>query len=986
MDLWLLDGVFPIPLKTMVYLVLSYTGRTNVKKDVQRYMSNDFWSQEQQQQNGHRPGSYHDNQRAGSLLRDYRQHMRQQQSPAEFQQYSPSPLPAVEEGWPSPLSPTQGPPPYSPIPEEGRASPDYQQAWPAAQSWVSPKPSVQHWVSNTMQKVRRWSGRMAAVPRVEQEPLVLYHPSTPATATKYKPWKRSRTLRIAMMMKHRRQRWQQVHLNGAKIWSRVLIACLLFLVVLSSASTAYAYSYYQSQLPRLQSLANQQVEQTTRIYDRHGQLLYEVYDNQSGGGRRTPVSYQYIPQVMQDAMIAAEDHTFWTNAGIDPQGIVRAAIEYLQHHAVQSGGSTITQQLIKNLTGDTQISLTRKIPEAALAIGLTQEYPKWKILEMYFNISPFGAQDLGIEAAVEDYFHLSQQCDSNFNCIPAVYYLNCDSAHQSQCDPAHCATSKYCDPLLGLARASLLAGIPQNPPTYDPTLGIVDQSTGQKYYLERQQYVLQQMLSLGMQVQGVGPLTQDMVNQVEAMTARMAFTPYGHQYYHGDQHFVNWVISQLEQQLGVETFLTGGFNIYTTIDTNLEHYVEAAVYRHLDLPEQQYFGGGDGPLNTVNNVNDAAVVVEDAKTGEILAMDGSANWNDSSRAVSGNINMAIQPRQPGSTIKPIVYTAAFEAGWYPGMVIPDQKTYFPMQDSPLPATCNTSAYCPVDYGGGYTNTTIPIRNALANSRNIPAIRASLYAGLNNVIDTAQRFGITTLSQQQDANDSFALGTSAIPLTQLVGAYQVFADNGVRVLPHYVLDIWDNYGHHLYHFDPNNPGGTQVISPQLAFLMTSMLSDENARKAEFWPDHDLSFWSPPGWGAQPDPGYPDVAAKTGTTDNFKDNLTIGYTTSVVVGVWAGNADDTPMQNVIGITGAAPIWHSVMTYISGMCNEQYDQVPCGNPDMTFKPQTFTPPPGVVQQCVSATNGLEGNGSCDWMLDGEQPQQAGFSSTSSNPPPDK
>src|SRR5436305_8682372 len=518
-------------------------------------MSNNYWNQ---QENGNNPSQDNQAPRSGNLLRDYGQQQRpgiQQYSPA--QQYSPGSMP-----------PTQGPPSYSPVspmpptpttPRQGQLP--EQNEWPSPQSWPSPR-RQQGWVSNTVQMVRRWSaGRVTGVPPVDQNPLVLYRTAIPSQPLRSKPWKRSRTVRIAMHMRHRRARWQQNGPSVKTIVSSILIALLLLLVISTSSASAFAYKYYQDQLPRLQGLANQQIEQTTRIYDRNGNLLFEAYNQQQGGGRRTAVSYNYLPAVLKDAQIAAEDHTFWTNSGIDPQGILRAATQYGQTGSVQSGGSTITQQLIKNLTGDTAQTLSRKIPEATLAIGLTQQYPKTKILEMYFNVSPYGTTNLGVESAVENYFHLLPQCDSNFNCIPAVYYLNCDAAHIKQCDPAHCDTSKFCDPLLGLARASLLAGLPQNPPMYDPTLNVVDTATGQKYYLERQQYVLDQMLQLGMQVNGLGPLTQDMVNQALALTAKMKFPPYNHAYYHGCQHFVQWVIQQLEMQLGARTFLTGGFNI-----------------------------------------------------------------------------------------------------------------------------------------------------------------------------------------------------------------------------------------------------------------------------------------------------------------------------------------------------------------------------------------------------------------------------------------
>jgi len=935
-------------------------------------MDNTPWNA--QQQNGHEPSTP----RPGSFLRDYRQ--QQQLAQGGVQQMSPLP--------------PQGPPPYSPLPQSQPGQPAQQQQpaqWPSPHGVQPPRlpEEPQGWMANTVQRVRQWSGRMRALPPIDQSPLVLYRPTAPAPLPKAQPWQRSRTTRIAMLMRHRRRRWRAQHPDAAKVWSIVTAVTLLLIVIFTSAGTAFAYSYYQSQLPRLQGLANQQVEQTTRIYDRNGQLLYEVYDNTTAsGGRRTPVSYRYIPQAMDDAMIAAEDHTFWTNVGIDPQGILRAAVAD-SSGTIQGGGSTITQQLIKNLTGDMQDTIARKIPEAALAIGLTQQYPKWKILEMYFNISPFGAQDLGIEAAVEDYFGLSPQCNSNFNCIPAVNYLNCEAGHQQQCDPAHCATSKYCSPLLGLARASLLAGLPQNPVIFDPTLGYVDTTASppMKYYLERQQYVLNQMVQLGMNEPGLGTITPAIANAALMLTANTTFTPYQHVYYHGDQHFVNWVIAQLEQQMGVETFLTGGFNIYTTIDTKLEHYVEAAVQRHLYQPEYQPFQYVTVQLSSNNNVNDAAVVVEDAKTGEVLAMDGSANYNSTNPEVSGNVNMATAPRQPGSSMKAIVYTAAFQEGWYPGMILPDVKTQFPVGTTPALANCATSAYCPSDYNGQYANQNVTLRNATANSRNVPAIRTSLVAGLSNVIALAQRMGITTLNAQQDSNNSLALGTSAIPLDQMVGAYQTFADNGVHVPPHYILDIWDNYGHHLYHFDPGHPGGAQVITPQIAFLMTSVLSDEYARQAEFWPDHELSFWNPPYGNAQPDALYPDVAAKTGTTDNFKDNLTIGYTSSIVVGVWAGNANDQPMQNVIGITGAAPIWHSVMTYISGICDQSFDNIPCGHPDLVYPPTTFTAPPGVVKVCVNPQNGLQVpsgvSNDCDYMLQSDAPQQTGMVTTI-NPTP--
>jgi membrane peptidoglycan carboxypeptidase len=825
--------------------------------------------------------------------------------------------------------------------------------------------------------------------------------------TKAKQWRISPTLRITRRIRRRHQHWQ----SRRSICLGILMAVTLLAVIGASSGTASAYSYYQSQLPRVQGLAHQQILQTTRIYDRNGVLLDNLYD-QNGGGRRTYVPFKDIPKVMQDAMTSAEDPTFWTNAGVDPQGILRAAIEYAQYHQVLSGGSTLTQQLVKDLTGDNQVTLARKIPEAALAIGLTQQYPKWKILEWYLNVAPFGAFDLGIEAAAEDYFHLSPICNRDFykgvfHCTPGIAQLDYDPA-----------TKKH-DPYLALARASLLAGMPQDPPDYDPTQG----PSHKQLALRRQEYVLQQMMRYGITVAGIGAITPTVIQKTEQMTAKMTFTPYTQN--EKDPHFVQWVISQLEQELGTgdaalgtEILLNGGFNIRTTIDTNLEAYVERAVTRHLTQPELQLFPYPHYATLTdpAYNVNDAAVVVMNAKTGEVLAMDGSSNYNSKDPRIQGNFNVAAPPlnsagvggRPPGSSFKPIVYATAFEMGWYPGMVVPDFKTYIPKGPAADGASINgvgtgksdqsASIYVPPDYGGIWNNRNTTIRVALANSFNVPAVKTLQFVGVDNALTTAERMGITTLNGQLagcgDAHClSMVLGSLSVPLIQMVDAYQTFADNGVHVPPQGVLDIWDNYGHHLYHFDPNRVHGSQVLSPQVAYMMTSVLADEHDRALEFENDHVLSFWdwdptcTEKVWVPYPDCQFHQVAAKTGTTDSFKDNWTIGYTPQVVVGVWAGNANNATMgQDVVGITGAAPIWHSVIERVSGHCDVAQDQIPCGTINlnaMDLPPQTtFTQPSGIHIACVSPQNGLQapGNtpGDCDWMLDGQDPMQPGIVQT--------
>jgi len=908
--------------------------------------------------------------RSGNLLHD--KHGQGQQAGTQQNQPPPrryqerQPVPPVVQNQYSPVAQSYG--------QQGQNA-RIQQTPPVSQN----QQGQQRWATNAMQRVRQWSGKMAAQRYGQPEPpMVLRHPPqtqlpVPPRLPKVKRWKRSRTIRVAMQMRHRRYRWQS---KGGRVGIGVLIAFLLLLFITTTSTSAYAYGYYQSQLPRVQGLANQHVEQTTRMYDRNGVLLGDLFDP-NGVGRRTPVQYADIPKIMQDAMIAAEDKTFWTNSGVDPQGIVRAGTAYFQHNSVQGGGSTLTQQLIKNMTGDTNQTLNRKLPEAALAIGLTQQYPKWKIMEMYFNVSPFGTLDLGVEAAAEEYFGLQRICNlTNFKCTPGIAKLEYDK-------------NGKIDPVLGLARASLLAGMPQSPVSYDPTNG----KNARQLALIRQVEVLHNMLAIGISIDG-HPITEAMVQQAENLTSKMVFKRFT-QNIKAPKYF-EWVKQQLalklgngDENAGLVMLFTGGFNIRTTIDLNLEEYVEKAIDRHINQLEYQPFPSGHyAILSRDNNLHNASAVVMNAKTGEVLAMNGGVD------ADSGDNNIATDSyRSPGSTWKPLVYATAFEMGWYPGMVLPDVKTYIPNGGG---ADVN-NAYLPPDYGGNFVGGNNTIRLATANSRNVPAVKAIEFAGIENVINTARRFGITGLDEDvvksnhrkvdpthcksvsECAGPALGLGASGVPLIQMTDAYQVFANQGLHVPTQSILDIWDNYGHNLYHYDTAHPPAVRVLSAQIAYMMTSILSDEPARAAEFLNDHVLSFND---W----DPTYQvhQVAAKTGTTDNFVDNWTMGYTPNVVVGVWSGNADNSSLVQSVGITGAAPIWHSIIERVSGKTcdpnDPNFDGVPCGafNPALyNFTQGAFTVPPGIHQSSTSSFDGLKGGGNYDWMLDGEDPTTYGVAS---------
>jgi membrane peptidoglycan carboxypeptidase len=886
-----------------------------------------------------------------------------------------------------------------------------------------------------MQMVRQFSGKMVALNHAAYEPppppLALYHSQSLPDETQPKSarWRRSRALRMSMRVRHRRTRSDGMP-QGRRILVSLLIAVMALLVITLSSSGAYAYSFYQSELPQVNNIANQHISQITRIYDRNGVLLGDAYDPNSSG-QRTYVDISYIPKVMQDAMVATENRTFWTDSGIDPQGITRAAIGYVASgFKVQSGGSTLTQQLVKDMTGDDQVTANRKISEAFLAVGLTQQYPKSKILEMYLNVAPFGTTRLGVESAAQQYFGLSRQCTQDyakgiFKCTPAIAQLDYDPVKKT-----HSA-------VLALARATFLSSMPQDPAHYDPYVWSSYSDVNYKQFvLARQQGVLATMMDMGTRVKGLGPNGQDglitpaIAKQVYTITNDMKFQSSSVSM--KDPHFFYWVVSQLEislgngdSALGSTMLQNGGYNVRTTIDSNLEAYVERVIDHQLnDLTYQRFLPTSPTILSKYYNVGDAAAVVMNAKTGEILAMAGSQSYNNptndpriagNNNVVTGN-NGASIGRQPGSTFKPIVYATAFEMGMYPGMVLPDVRTYFPNGQNQGTSTTapvdQTGIWIPNDYGDKPNNLVLPLRDDLADSYNIPAGKVMAFAGIENVYNTAARMGVTRFQnagaaciqadnfrQKCGMGTSVTLGSIEVPLIQMAQAYQVFANQGARVAPQGVLDVWDNYGNHLYHYDPNHVQKSQVISPQIAYMITAMMADEPARYREFLTDHDLSFYdwdttcTAKVYAPYPDCAQHQVAAKTGTTDNFIDNLTVGYTPDVVVGVWAGNANGEAMaNNVVGITGAAPIWHSIIERVSGKpCDDTGHDVGgtvCGPLDVNSlglsNQGTFTNPGGLVEKCVSSADGLMASSSsdCDLMIPGQEPLQAGITSTVTNP----
>ncbi len=727
-------------------------------------------------------------------------------------------------------------------------------------------------------------------------------PSTTLVKPEEQQLHRARINRIFLM----KRRHGRVNRKESATPRLLTVIVIIFAVLFSlfSGGVGGALAYYQSQLPLLNGIANHTSFQSTRIYDRKGRLLYELYDPKYG--RRTYVDYNNISPLLLKATVAAEDHSFWQNSGVDFQGILRAIVANLQNQSVVQGGSTITQQLIKNqLFLDQPRTVQIKGEEALLAYGLTGQYPKWKIMEMYLNTVYYGDLNYGVEAAAQNYFNLQPKCTRSL-CMPAVSQLD-------------------------LAEASMLAGLPQSPSYYDPT---VNKSVA----LDRQKEVLQSMLDQGM-------ITDKQAHQAEQEMVKFTFKPFKHDMQ--APHFVQYVIDQvLVPLLGAQNLYDGGYNIYTTLDLDVEKKVEQIAYDHLYQVTCDNYLGCYGPLNTQNNVNNAAVVVMNPFNGEILAMDGSVNYNNSSPLVRGNYNAALALRQPGSSFKPVVYATAFQMGWYPAMILQDHQTIFPTRDPTTP----TGFYTPQDYDGHFhTGFPMTVRNAIANSFNIPALDGLEFAGIPNVLNTAGRLGITEVSNRdpRTLGPSLALGTAEVSLLDLTSAYATFANRGVRVPPTSILEITDSQGRPLYTYNAAHPQGVRAIREDVAFLMSSILADKASRYHEFGAGNPLELDRP-------------AAAKTGTTDSFRDNWTMGYTPYLTVGVWAGNSDNSKMRNVIGITGAGPIWHDVMEYVSQYYN--------------YPPDDFIKPPDVNAGTVSALTGLLPHPGeptvTDWFIDGTMP----------------
>jgi len=669
---------------------------------------------------------------------------------------------------------------------------------------------------------------------------------------------------------------------------RGLIIIIFAVVVLGLCVSSYAvYQYYAiaNTLPDVGDLRNRASQfETTRILDRNGNVVYEILD--PNAGRRTYVPLKDISPNLVAATIATEDKDFYSHPGFDLFAIIRALWQNYRSGGTVSGASTITQQLARALllTPEERAdrTYTRKTREIILSAEITRRYTKDEILELYLNEIYYGNLAYGVEAAAETYFGKSAKD-------------------------------------LTLGEAAFLAGLPQSPAIYDIY-------TNTEATLIRQQQVLVLTFQLSAErgcikvSNSPAPICVDPVAATQAADAMKVYPFRAPSFDAKYPHWATFIRSQLEAQYDAQTIYRSGFTIYTTLDPILQDKAQQLVSAQVSA------------LTANNNTHNGALVAIRPSTGEILAMVGSPDFNNVE--IAGQINMATSPtRQPGSSIKPFTYVAAFEKGWTPSTLIWDVPTQFP-DGANLP-------YEPRNYDGKF-HGGMTVRVALSNSFNIPAVKTLEFVGIyddpntpekEGLIGMATRLGITSLTRK-DYGLSLTLGGGEVSLMDMTSAYSVFANGGKRLPPVAILKITDFAGNIVYEYKP--PAGEQVIRAEHAYLISSILSDNDTRSLMFGRHSPLALSFP-------------AAAKTGTTNDIRDNWTLGYTPDLVTGVWIGNADYTPMLNSTGLSGAAPIWAQFMEFAV--------------PHLTNgAPTPFNRPAGIVDRIVCKLSGAEPSNSCD------------------------
>jgi len=567
-------------------------------------------------------------------------------------------------------------------------------------------------------------------------------------------------------------------------------------------------------LPFPTDLVDHRPTLSTKIYDRHGTLLFTFYKDQN----RSLISLDQIPDHFKAATLAIEDSQFYQHNGVSLKGILRSVKQIVFSQDLQ-GGSTITQQLVKNALLTPERTIKRKFKELILSMEVEWLFNKDQILGMYFNQVSYGGTAYGAEQASQTYFGKS------------IKEVN-------------------------LAEAALLAGLPASPTTYSPF--------GSNPYLAvyRQHQVLNRMVE------------EQLIAPQEAKLAKLEKIKLAPQYTNiKAPHFVMYVKDLLARQYGVSLVEQGGLEVTTSLDWQLQQQVQNLVSQEISQVARL-------------NITNGAALVTNPKTGEILAMVGSRDYWDTQR--DGQVNLTTALRQPGSAIKPVNYAVALQSGMTAASIIQDSPVTYDIPGS--------KPYSPVNYDGKW-HGAVTLRQALANSYNVPAVKVLATYGVGRMIDQGKIMGITTWNQPERYGLSLTLGGAEVKMTDMAVVYGTLANQGLKVNLKPILKVTDADGKTLTGFEPSPPD--PVLNPNLAYLLTDILSDPIARSAAFGTRSYLNI-----------PGH-QTAVKTGTTNDKRDNWTVGYTGEVLTVVWVGNNDNSPMSQVAsGITGASPIWHKIM----------------------------------------------------------------------------
>jgi 1A family penicillin-binding protein len=598
------------------------------------------------------------------------------------------------------------------------------------------------------------------------------------------------------------------------------ILILLFIALISAIVVSGIYIYTNT--PSVSSLTSSAISQTSVIYDRTGQhVLYEIH----GEENRKVISHGDIPDTVRAATIAAEDNDFYIHKGIDPKAIIRSLRADVSANEIQQGGSTITQQLARNVFLTREKTFKRKLYEIVLAFKIEIAYSKDEILDMYLNEIPYGSNAYGIESASETFF----------------------GKNASE---------------LTLDESALLAALPNATTLYSPYGNHVSD------LIRRKNKILDRMAELNL-------ATKNNVRLAKQTESMFKIVPFKQSI--DCPHFVFYVKEQLEQTYGQDVLEKGGFQVYTTLDYDLQKKAEQIIQQNVETIGKNY-----GATN-------AALVSIDPKSGQILAMVGSKDYYN--KSIDGQVNVAISPRQPGSSFKPFAYAEAFEKGYQPESLLYDIPTNFGPDGS-------GRDYKPNNYNGTF-HGLVSMRQALSGSLNIPAVKTLYLAGIKDTIDLANRLGISTLNDSSKYGLALVLGGGEVTLLDETASYSVFANDGKKNSATGVLKIVGSDGNTFFQSSPQN---SQVIHPEIARKINSILSDNSSRSLIFGSNSKLYI-----------PGR-QVAAKTGTTQEFHDAWAVGFTPSIATGVWVGNNNNDAMKaGADGSYVAAPIWNDFMTQV-------------------------------------------------------------------------